>query len=91
MKQSDIFRMGGLVTMVAGLWSVVNAVLAMGLSGPFAHFTLAGSMSTFTQPRTSEFIAAALFLGLALIATIAGIWARVQNYRNRRSVPRLGL
>jgi hypothetical protein len=28
---------------------------------------------------------------LAWVATIAGIWAPVQNYRNRRSVPRLGL
>jgi len=29
MKPSDIFRLGGLVTMVAGLWSVVNAVLPL--------------------------------------------------------------
>jgi hypothetical protein len=86
MKQSDIFRMGGLLTMIAGLWSAANAALAAGLSGLFAHFTLAGLMSTFTQPRIPEFMAAALFLGLALVATIAGIRATVQNYRNRLSV-----
>lgn len=62
------------------------SALAAGLSALFALFTLAGSMSWLIQPRSPEFISAVLFLGLALVATIAGIRATVQNYGNKRSV-----
>ena len=44
MKQSDIFRLGGLVTMVAGLWSVVNAALPLETTSGLIFF--AGSVLT---------------------------------------------
>lgn len=44
MKQSDIFRIGGLVTMVAGLWSVVNAALPLETTSGLIFF--AGSVLT---------------------------------------------
>jgi len=44
MKQSDLFRMGGLVTMVAGLWAVVNAALPLETTSGLIFF--AGSALT---------------------------------------------
>lgn len=44
MKQSDIFRMGGLVTMAAGLWSVVNAAVPLETTSGLIFF--AGSVLT---------------------------------------------
>lgn len=44
MKQSDIFRMGGLVTMVAGLWSMANAALPLETTSGLIFF--AGSVLT---------------------------------------------
>jgi uncharacterized membrane protein len=57
--------------------------LAAGLSGLFALLSLSSSISTLAESRISEFIFAVIFLGLALVATIAGFRVTVQNYRSR--------
>jgi len=62
------------------------SALAAGLSGLFLVFTLTGSLSRLSQPSDPAFISLVLFLGLALVAMIAGIRATVQNYQNQRSV-----
>jgi hypothetical protein len=62
------------------------SALAAGLSGLLALLSLSSSISTLTESRIPEFIFAVFFLGLALVATIAGISETLQNYRNQRSV-----
>jgi hypothetical protein len=57
--------------------------LAAGLSGLFVLLGLSSSISTLAESRILDIIFAMIFLGLALVATIAGIQATVQNYRNR--------
>lgn len=64
------------------------SALAAGLSGLFALLSLSSSISMLAESRIPEFIFAVIFLGLALVATTAGVRATVQNYRNRRSVHR---
>lgn len=64
------------------------SALAAGLSGVFVLLALPSSISTLAESRIPEFIFAVIFLGLALIATIAGTQATVQNYRNRLSEQR---
>lgn len=64
------------------------SALAAGLSGLFALLSLSSSISMLAESRIPDFIFAVIFLGLALVATIAGVRATVQNYRNRRSVHR---
>lgn len=82
----ELFLLALAALVYTGRWWA--SALAAGLSGLFALFTLTGSISTLTQPRSPGFISAVLFLGLALVATIAGIRATVQNFRNTRLVQR---
>lgn len=83
MKQSDIFRMGSLVTMVAGLWSVVNAALPLETTSGLIFFT--GSVLTIfalfviyaAQAQASGLLGLAGFL-LAAIGNFVflgeGLW-----------------
>ena len=61
------------------------SAMAAGGSGLFALVTLSSTISMLAQSRISDFILGVIFLGLALTATIAGIRATVQNYRNRHA------
>ena len=67
------------------------SALAAGLSGLFTLLALSSAVSILAEGRILDFIFAAMFLGLALVATIAGTRATVQNYRNRGRVSRQGL
>ena len=59
------------------------SAIAAGLSGIFVLLSLSSLASTLAGSRIPEFIFAIIFMGLALVATITGIQATLQNYRNK--------
>ncbi len=56
------------------------SAMAAGLSGLFTLLSLSSMISTLAESRILDIIFAVVFLGLALVATIAGFRATVQNY-----------
>jgi hypothetical protein len=61
------------------------SAIAAGLSGIFVLLSISSLASTLAGSRIPEFIFAIIFMGLALVATITGIQATVQNYRNMQN------
>lgn len=59
------------------------SALATGFSGLFTLLAIPSSISALAGSGVLDFIFAVIFLGLALVATVAGFQATVQNYRNR--------
>ena len=57
--------------------------LATAFSGVFTVLALSSAVSVLAGSRTPDLVFALLVLGLALVATVAGFRATVQNYRRR--------
>ena len=57
--------------------------LATALSGVFVILAVPSSISALTESRVPDMVFAVVFLGLALVATVAGFQATVQNFRDR--------
>lgn len=77
-----------LAGLVATGWRWATVVAGV-LSGLLLLALLAFTVPTLARPQEPDFISALLFLALALVATVAGIGAAVQNNRgDQRRAPR---